>query len=76
MPRLATPFRIVQATEIQTDTYINPIYRHFALIFMNLENPFAFSANNITAANLEVLGQPTTFDSYYEYNELDYPTHE
>jgi hypothetical protein len=65
-------FEFINADSIQTDGKHNPLAQSFATIYMNIDNPFAFSKENITAASLTVLTQPTTFDSEYTYNAKDY----
>ena len=66
--------KIIEANGIETDSLHNPYSQHLSLIYLNIDNPFAFGSSNVTSAALTVLGQPTSMSTLYVYNGKDYPT--
>ena len=64
--------RFLEADSIKTDGRVNPYSKNIGYIYMNLENPFAYGPSNITDGKLEVLGQPTTIATTYNYDQDDY----
>jgi YD repeat-containing protein len=66
-------FTLADGSNFTNDGKNNPFALSYALLFMNIDDPYIFGNSNMSTATLTVFGQTGTLTSSYTYNDNDYP---
>jgi PBP1b-binding outer membrane lipoprotein LpoB len=63
----------LKGSNIQNDGKKNPYSESFAFVWLNIDNPVALGASNVTTAQVAIAGQNFPYTATYTYNDNDYP---
>lgn len=63
----------LEGSNIQNDGKKNPYRESFAFVWLNIDNPVALGASNVTSAQVAIATQNFPYVANYTYNDNDYP---